>query len=82
MPRPRRAAVALGLAVFALLVVAVLPLPALVPATAAIVVGADARQRGLADGVRAHRMARVALTVGAIAFAVALALVLVALSGA
>jgi hypothetical protein len=77
-----RAPLALALALVALLVVAVIPPLALLPAAAAVVLGADARQRGLTHGFAAHRMASAALLVGAVAIAVAVALTVVGLSGA
>jgi hypothetical protein len=80
--RSRRALAALACAVVALVTAAVLPPLAVPPAVVAIVLGADARQRGLASGFRAHRMAAAALAVGALALAVGVALTAVALSGA
>ena len=77
-PRPRP----LGLAILALLVVALLPPLALLPAAGAVLLGADVRQRVLLTGVGAHRMSAAAMALGSVVIAVAVALTIVGLAGA
>lgn len=76
----RRAPLALGFAVVGLLAVAVFAPLAFVPAGLAVVFGADARQRGVRHGFRAHRLAVAAITIGAVTIAVAVALTIVEFS--
>ncbi len=79
VPSPHlRARLALGFGLLAVALVAVLPPVAWVPALAAIVLGADARERSRRAG-RKDLAALAGLVLGAVAIAVGIALVVAAL---